>query len=67
MLFIGISNEMGDFRSGSVAALFGPVATVLAGASMALVVAVGGCLIFPKLRRLDKLTDAETDSSESTA
>ena len=66
MLFIGISNEMGDFRSGSVAALFGPVATVLAGAGMALVVAVGGSLAFTKLRRLDKLTDAETDSLEST-
>ena len=67
MLFIGISNEMGDFRSGSVAALFGPVATVLAGAGMALVVAVGGSLAFTKLRRLDKLADAETDSLDSTA
>ena len=60
MLFIGISNEMGDFRAGSVAALFGPVTTVLAGAGMAFAVALGGYIAFPRLRQLDKLTDAET-------
>ena len=60
MLFIGVSNEMGDFRAGSVAALFGPVITVLAGAGMAFAVAFGGYLIFPQLRQLDKLTDAES-------
>lgn len=59
MLFIGISNEMGDFRAGSVAALFGPVMTVIAGAGMAFAVALGGYKLFPELRRLDRLTDAE--------
>ena len=59
MLFIGVSNEMGDFRSGSVAAAFGTVTTVVAGACMAFVVAIGGYMVFPKLRQLDKLTDAE--------
>jgi len=59
MLFIGISNEMGDFRAGSMAAVLGPVATVLSGAAMALAVALGGYLLFPDLRRLDKVTDAE--------
>ena len=63
MLFIGVSNEMGDFRAGSVAALFGPVSTVLAGAGMAFVVAIGGYMVFPKLRQLDKLTDAEIKQS----
>ena len=59
MLFISTSNEMGDFRAGSVAALFGPVATVTAGAVMALGVAAGGWLLFPSLRRLDRMTDVE--------
>lgn len=59
MLFIGVSNEMGDFRAGSIAALIGPISTVLAGAGMAFVVAIGGYMVFPKLRQLDRLTDAE--------
>lgn len=59
MLFIGISNEMGDFRAGSIAALLGPVLTVIAGAGMAFAVALGGFKLFPELRRLDRLTDAQ--------
>lgn len=67
MLFIGTSNELGDFRAGSVAALVGPVATVLTGAAMAFAVAIGGCLVFPKLRSLDKLGDAEYRQGKDTA
>ena len=59
MLFIYTSNELGDFRGGSVAALIGPVATVLTGAIMAFAVALGGCWLFPKLRRLDRVTDVQ--------
>lgn len=58
MLFIGISNEMGDFRGGAVAAVIGPALTVLTGAAMAFAVTLGGYMLFPKLRNLDKLTDA---------
>ena len=57
---------MGDFRAGSVAALFGPVATVMAGAGMAFVVALGGYIVFPRLRQLDKLTDAEIKDENQT-
>lgn len=67
MLFIGTSNQLGDFRAGSVAALIGPVATVLTGAAMAFTVAFGGCLLFPKLRALDKLSDAEYRGDDSPA
>ncbi|MBL4826459.1 MAG: MFS transporter [Spongiibacteraceae bacterium] len=59
MLFIGTSNELGDFRAGSVAAVLGPVATVVSGALMAFGVAAGGYYLFPKLRRLDRVTDVE--------
>jgi len=62
MLFIGISNEMGDFRGGAVAALVGPVMTVLAGAVMAFAVTFSGYALFPKLRDLDKLTDAKVNN-----
>jgi MFS family permease len=58
-LFIATSNDLGDFRAGSVAAAIGPVATVMSGALMAMMVTVGGCYLFPKLRRLDRLTDVE--------
>jgi len=57
-IFISSSNEMGDVRSGSLAALIGPMATVLLGGVMAVGVAVGGGLLFARLRTLDKVTDA---------
>lgn len=59
MLFISTSNDIGDFRSGSMAAAAGPVVTALAGAGMAFVVAVGGYFLFPTLRKLDRVTDVE--------
>lgn len=57
-LFIATSNDLGDFRAGSVAALIGPVAAVLTGGLMAAGVALGGYLLFPTLRKLDRITDA---------
>ncbi|MEL7374896.1 MAG: MFS transporter, partial [Pseudomonadota bacterium] len=57
-LFIATSNDMGDFRAGTVATLLGPVATAFVGGLMAVGVAVGGYFLFPTLRRLDRLTDA---------
>ena len=39
-----------------------PVATVLSGGLMAIAVAAGGFLLFPALRKLDRITDAEPDS-----
>jgi MFS family permease len=62
-LFIATSNDLGDFRAGSVAALLGPVATVLIGGLMAMFVAVGGYFVFPKLRNLDLITDARDEAS----
>ena len=56
-IFISSSNEMGDIRAGSAAAMLGPVTTVFIGGLAALTVAVGGWYIFPKLRQLDRLAD----------
>jgi predicted MFS family arabinose efflux permease len=60
-LFIATSNDLGDFRAGTVAAFLGPVATVLIGGVMALFVALGGYIVFPKLRDLDRMTDARAE------
>ena len=56
-IFISSSNEMGDVRAGSAAALLGPVTTVFIGGLAALCVAIGGWYVFPKLRHLDRLAD----------
>ena len=64
-IFISSSNEMGDVRAGSAAALLGPVTTVFIGGLAALSVAIGGWYVFPKLRHLDRLADlCPQDESE---
>jgi MFS family permease len=60
-LFIATSNDLGDFRAGSIAAFIGPIATVLLGGFMAVGVAVGGYFLYPKLRGLDLITDARAE------
>ena len=61
MVFIGASNELGGFRAGSVAALFGPVAAVAGGALLSLGVCALWMRLFPALRDVDDLAPpAET-------
>ena len=57
-IFISSSNEMGDVRAGSAAALFGPVTAVMIGGVMAIGIALGGAMVFAKLRGLNKVNDA---------
>jgi MFS family permease len=56
-VFIGASNELGLFVAGSAAALLGPVAAVLAGGSLTLLVTAVWSRLFPVLRRVDRFTD----------
>lgn len=59
MLFIGVSNELGEFESGLTAQWFGTVpAVVLGGVGTLLVIATWASL-FPELRQADQLTVAE--------
>ena len=59
-VFVGASNELGEFESGLTAAIFGTVpAAVLGGFGTLTVVAIWATL-FPELRRADKLVPAET-------
>jgi hypothetical protein len=55
MVFIGASNEVGQFESGLTAQWFGTVpAVVLGGAGTIAIVALWAWL-FPELRRVDRL------------
>jgi MFS family permease len=54
-LFTASSNELGDFRSGSMAALVGPVPSVVIGGMMTLGVAWFGWIRFTAIRQLDRL------------
>ena len=56
-LFIGASNELGEFESGVVARLLGPVGAALFGGIGALVVTVLWARLFPSLRKADKLIE----------
>jgi MFS family permease len=59
MLFVGVSNELGQFESGLTAQWFGTVpAVVLGGVGTLLVIATWACL-FPELRHADQLTVEE--------
>lgn len=49
-VFIGASNELGEFRAGTVAHLIGPVPAVVIGGVGAIAVAVGWSQLFPSLR-----------------
>lgn len=56
-VFIGASNELGEFRAGTVAALIGPVPAVVLGGFGAIAVAGAWAMLFPELRtqrRLDQ-------------
>ena len=54
-VFIGASNQLGEFESGVTAALFGPVASVLLGGLGTLLVATLWRRLFPALANRDAL------------
>ena len=57
MLFIGASNELGEFESGITAGWFGTVRATLLGGLGTLAVVVAWWQLFPSLRRADRLED----------
>jgi MFS family permease len=54
-IFIGASNQLGEFESGATAALLGPVGSVVLGGIGTLVVAGAWLRLFPALARRDRL------------
>ena len=56
-VFIGASNQLGAFESGTAAALFGTVPSVVAGGLITIVVALGWTRLFPSLARLGRMSE----------
>ncbi|MGQ0607153.1 MAG: MFS transporter [Chloroflexota bacterium] len=58
-VFIGASNELGEFESGVTAAWWGIVPAVVIGGGATVAVAVAWSRMFPILRRLDRFPEPE--------
>jgi len=56
-IFIGASNQLGEFESGATAALMGPVGSVLLGGIGTLAVAALWMKLFPALAQRERLTE----------
>jgi MFS family permease len=59
MLFIGSSNELGEFRAGISAAWLGVVPAAVAGGVCTMVVVAAWSRLFPTLRTMDRFEDAQ--------
>ncbi|WP_422823113.1 MFS transporter [Variovorax ureilyticus] len=57
-IFIGASNQLGEFESGATAALLGPVGSVVAGGIGTVLVAACWFRLFPSLAQRDRLAKA---------
>ena len=63
-VFIGASNQIGEFESGVVAAWLGPVAAVVLGGLGTLAVVGIWTRLFPALARRDRLEPSTDDGQE---
>lgn len=62
-VFIGASNELGEFESGTLAAFIGVVPAVVAGGAATLIVVALALAAFPQLRRFDRFATSPTGSN----
>ena len=53
-MFVGASNELGEFESGVTAAWLGLVPSVAIGGALTVAVVMAAALLFPSLRRMDR-------------
>jgi hypothetical protein len=56
-VFVGASNQLGAFESGSAAALLGTVPSVVVGGSLTILIAIAWIRLFPQLAGLDRMAD----------
>ena len=61
MLFVGTSNELGQFRAGTFAGWLGTVPAVVLGGLGTLAVVALWTWLFPELRKLDNVTDLDPE------
>jgi hypothetical protein len=59
-VFIGASNELGAFESGSAAALLGAVPAVVIGGALTILLAAVWPWVFPALARVDRMDSLST-------
>jgi MFS family permease len=64
-LFVGTSNQLGEFESGVTADWFGAVGSVVIGGAATLVVVAVGMRWFPALRRMDRFIMASEKPERS--
>ena len=64
-VFVGASNELGEFRAGVMAHFIGAVPAVVIGGIGALAVSVLWAAIFPQLRKIDTLEAPKRDGVET--
>jgi len=65
MVFVGASNQLGEFESGATAAWFGPVWAAFIGGLGTLVVALSWAYLFKDLAQRDEMTDTPERSASS--
>nr|WP_300310428.1 MFS transporter [Halomonas sp.] len=63
MLFIGSSNELGEFRAGTMASWFGAVPAALIGGVGTLAVVGVWARLFPALRQVDRFDEASLEAA----
>src|SRR5581483_9021181 len=63
-LFIGTSNQLGDFRSGVMAEWFGVFPSVLIGGLGTLAVVAASIVLFPQLARINNVEDVRKLAEE---
>ncbi len=66
MVFIGASNEVGQFESGLTAQWFGTVPAVIVGGLGTIAVVAAWAWLFPALRRVDELTSQHAGAELTT-
>ncbi|MBU2287061.1 MAG: MFS transporter, partial [Gammaproteobacteria bacterium] len=71
-IFIGASNQLGEFESGATAALLGPVGSVVVGGVGTVLVAAAWFRLFPSLAQRDRIvavqaSDAAYGTSSTTS
>ncbi len=64
-VFISASNELGDFESGVVARLIGPITAVVVGGALAVAASTLWMRLFPHLRRADGFEPALAQPSQA--
>src|SRR6266566_3105799 len=64
MIFIGASNELGEFESGLTAHWFGTVPAVILGGVGTLVVVALWAWLFPQLREADRLVPVKEEATD---